>query len=95
MTEGETLSVQLDASTADVEEPSSIAPQIPLADSLPPGTRVSVLPAAKRDAGVIRRLLQGRTQPVPKHARCTALLVRGYVGIASEGDAVWGFSSPC
>jgi hypothetical protein len=92
MSDAEGIVVRVDASLVDVEEPSSVASQIPLASTLPPGTRVSVLPTAKRDGGVIRRLLQGRTVAVPKHARCTALLARGYVDITTAGDAVWGFS---
>jgi hypothetical protein len=86
----ETVDVRVDAACADVDEASSIAPQIPLASTLAPGTRVRVLPTAIREGGALQRLFRGATLAVPTHARCTALLVRGYVDITVDGDDVWG-----
>ena len=86
----EEVTVQLDATAADVEVPASIAPQIPLASTLAPGTKVSVLPVATRKGGALRRMFGGGKVEVPVASRCTALLVRGYVGIAAAGDKAWG-----
>jgi hypothetical protein len=33
--------------------------------------------------------------PVSRATRCTALLLRGYVDVAADAGAAWGFSSPC
>lgn len=60
--------------------------------TLAPGTKVSVLPEATRPAGVLRRMLGGSHVAVPAWARCTALLVRGYVRIGAAGDAAWGIA---
>ena len=90
MTEPEGLTVRLDATTADVEVPAAIASQIPLASTLAPGTKVMVLPTATRKRGVLGRLLGDRAIPVPRWSRCSALLSRGYVDLASAGDTVWG-----
>ena len=94
MTEPEDVTVRLDATGADVEVPASVASQIPPASSLPPGTKVTVLPTASRKAGALQRLLGNRGVPVPKWTRCSALLARGYVGVSAAGDAAWGTSPP-
>ena len=91
MSEAEGIVVRIDASTADLEEASSLAPQIPLASTLAPGTRVSVEAIALRKGGALRRILGDKKVAVPKDARCTALLVRGYVEIAAEGGRCGGW----
>ena len=45
---------------------------------------------ATQKRGVLQRILGDKKVPVPRHVRCSALLARGYVDIAAEGDAVWG-----
>ncbi len=82
--------VRLDASTLDAESPASVAAQIPHADTRPAGSVVAVAPVATRKRGALGRLIGDAHVKVPKVARCTALLARGYVGIAAEGDDVWG-----
>jgi hypothetical protein len=94
MTEPDGLAIRLDATTADVEVPASIAPHIPLASTLDRGTRVTVLPTATRKRSVLGRLLGDRGIPVPRWSRCSALLARGYVDIAAAGDTVWGKTPP-
>jgi len=42
--------------------------------------------------GLLRRVLGDRKVPVARVTRCSALLVRGYVGIAAEGDDAWGIA---
>ncbi|HEY3822632.1 MAG TPA: hypothetical protein VGL81_35950 [Polyangiaceae bacterium] len=86
----ETVTVRLDATEADVEEPAAVAAQIPLASTLPPGTRVVVQATATRRGGLLRRLLGPRREPVPRSTGCTALLARGYVAIGADADGSWG-----
>ncbi|HEY8088194.1 MAG TPA: hypothetical protein VIF09_10125 [Polyangiaceae bacterium] len=92
MTDGEDREVRLDATGADVEVPAAIAAQLPLASTLPPGTRLTVLPTATRKAGALRRLFGDRGVPVPRWSRCSALLARGYVDVCAAGDSVWARS---
>ena len=84
------LPVRIDASTLDAESPASVAEQIPHADTRPAGSVVVLGPIATRKRGALGRLIGDARVKVPKAARCTALLARGYVGIAAEGDDVWG-----
>jgi hypothetical protein len=86
------VTVRLDATDADVEEPAAVASQIPLASTLPPGTRVVVPSTATRRGGVLRRLLGPRGVPVPRSTGCTALLARGYVAIGADADGAWGYA---
>jgi len=86
------VTVRLDATEADVEEPGAVAGQIPHASTVSPGTRVVVLATATRRGGVLRRLLGPRRVPVPRSTRCTALLVRGYVAIGADDDGAWGYA---
>jgi hypothetical protein len=86
------VTVRLDATDADVEEPGAVAGQIPHASTVSPGTRVVVLATATRRGGVLRRLLGGRSVPVPRSTGCTALLARGYVGIGADDDGAWGYA---
>jgi hypothetical protein len=94
------VAVLLDAAGIDTDDPADVAGQIPHASELPPATPVFVLGGAVRGRGVLRRLGVW-TVPVPRAARCTALLVRGYVSVgagvdvASGADLSWGLSSPC
>jgi hypothetical protein len=82
------IAVALDAETCDIEDPVAVAAGIPEASSLEPGTRVYVLGAASRGAGILARL-RG-SLPVSRVTRCTALLVRGYVEIGAGVDEVSG-----
>ena len=45
---------------------------------------------AVQKRGLMQRVLGDKKVPVARSVRCTALLARGYVGIAAEGDAAWG-----
>jgi hypothetical protein len=90
--EPETITVRLDATGADLSDPSAVATQIPAAGGLAARTRVSVLPTALRRSGVLGRILGPREVPVGRAARCTALLVRGYVDVAADDTSAWGFA---
>jgi hypothetical protein len=91
---GETLTVRIEASDTDLQEPSAVAGQIPPAITLAPGTRVVVLATAKRDRGLLRRLLGPRSVPVPRASLCTALLVLGYVEISADAAGARGRVPP-
>jgi hypothetical protein len=84
------VTVRLDATGVDLEDPSAVAHQLPAPGALAAGTRVVVAAAATRKGGVLRRLLGSRGVPVSRAARCTALLVRGYVDVGADDDAAWG-----
>jgi hypothetical protein len=86
--------VCLEASGTDLEAPGSVADQIPRASSLISGSRVMLSATAKRDGGILRRLLGSRTIPVPRSTLCTALLVRGYVDIGADEAGAWGRGPP-
>ena len=86
--------VRLDASTLDVDSPASVAEQVPHADTRLPGSTVAVGPVATRKRGALGRLIGDAHVKVPRAARCTALLAKGYVGIAAEGEDVWGVVPP-
>jgi hypothetical protein len=88
------VTVHLDAATADLDEPAAVAAQIPMASPLSPGTKVLVLPTAKRQGGVLRRLLGPRREAVPRSTACTALLTRGYVAIGADDAGAWGYAPP-
>ncbi len=70
---------------------SDVAPQIPRAESLDPGTRVVVFPGKAK--GWLGKLVQRRAAPPPVLG--SALLARGYVDIAAGEEqgrqAAWGF----
>ena len=82
--------VTLSATDADMEDPAQVAAQLPAANTLDAGAAVLVEPGAVQKRGLLRRVLGDRRVPVSKAVRCTALLARGYVDIAAEGDVVWG-----
>jgi hypothetical protein len=94
------IAVLLDAAGVDLADPAQVAAQIPRATELLADTPVFVLGAAVRGRGVLRWLGM-RTVPVPRAARCTALVARGYVRVGagidtkSGADIAWGISSPC
>jgi hypothetical protein len=71
---------------------AGVAAQLPLAAELPAGTPVFVLGRARARRSFWR--LFARDVAISRAARCTALLVRGYVGIGAgsiEGDDLaWG-----
>ena len=67
---------------------SGVAEQLPQASTLPSGTAVYVLGGAASDKRLWRLL--GRTVAVARAARCTALLIKGYVDIGAGVDDVTG-----
>jgi hypothetical protein len=81
---------RLDATDADVESPAEVAAQIPAASERPVGTAVVIPAVASRKRGALGRLLGDGKVKVPLAARCTALLVRGYVDLSVSGDVAWG-----
>ena len=81
--------VTLTATDADVEDPAQVAAQLPAPSGLDAGTTVIVEAVAVQRRRLLRPLLGDKRVPVSKAVRCTALLARGYVDIAAEGDAVW------
>jgi hypothetical protein len=97
--DADAVAVLLDGADFEIDDPAAVAAQIPRATDLPIATLVFVLGAATRGRGVIRWL--DRTLRVPRAARCTALVARGYVSVAagtdeaSGADLAWGLSSPC
>ena len=97
--EAEAIAVLIDAEGVDANDPAAVAAQIPHAIELPECTLVCVLGTAARGRGVIRCVR--RAVQIPRSARCTALVARGYVGVgagiddAGSNDLAWGFSSPC
>ncbi len=82
--------VTLDVTNADPEDVSAVASQIPDPKTLPPRTRVTVPAIATRGGGLLRRLLGETKVPVSRAIRCTALLVRGYVGVGADTERAWG-----
>jgi hypothetical protein len=56
---------------------------LPPASSLPSGTRVVVSPEAARGKGLLAAFTK---KTHARSARCSALLLRGYVGISAETD---------
>ncbi|HWL84721.1 MAG TPA: hypothetical protein VNO21_02915 [Polyangiaceae bacterium] len=77
-----------------------IARALPAPETLPAGALLVVLGDGSSSGGLVARVLQSirRTESVPRAARATALLARGYTHIgaardqASGHDLVWGFS---
>ncbi|MBV9946363.1 MAG: hypothetical protein JOZ69_05920 [Myxococcales bacterium] len=93
------IAVLLEASGTDLDDPAQVAAQLPDPGELPPGTPVFVLGMARSGPQLLRRLGMGTTA-VARAPRCTALVARGYVGVAAtadgaRGDLAWGLSSPC
>ena len=84
--------VRLTATDADVDDPAAMAVQLPDPGTLAAGTAVVVEATALQRRGLLRRVLGDRRVPVACAIRCTALLARGYVGIAADDDAAWGFA---
>jgi len=78
---------------------AQIAATLPEPASMPSGACIVILGEAPAPAGLVARLLQSlrRTESVPRAARASALLARGYTRIgaarddASAHDLVWGF----
>jgi hypothetical protein len=83
--------IAIEVEGRDVE---SVAPQIPRAETLPPGTRVVAFAGKAR--AWLGKILPPRGAP-PSAAMASALLARGYVNISAGEDggraAVWGDSS--
>ena len=78
-------------------DPSAVAAQLPAAASLPHGTLVVVLGEGDSPTRLAARWL-GAREKVARAVRGTALLAKGYVGIAAGvdeatgQDLVWGWS---
>jgi hypothetical protein len=89
--EGATV-VRLDATGVDPEDFAALASQLPHASTLPPRTVVAVPAAAVRRRRFLRGVLGDRKLTVSRAARCTALLLRGYVDIHADDGTAWGYS---
>jgi hypothetical protein len=88
------IAVLLDAGgEGDPHTVAGVAAQLPEASDLPPGTPVLVL--GRATARAFWRLF-ARDVAIPRVARCTALLVRGYVDIGAGDingdDLAWGYA---
>ena len=93
MSEGSARNVRLDATGIDVDDPAAVAALIPAAHEVPAGTCLAVAAIAVERRTGIGRWLGDRTVPVSTAVRCTALLVRGYGGIAVQAGEVRGYSA--
>lgn len=87
------VAVLLDAGgERDPDDIAEVAAQLPPAAELPRGTPVFVLGRAKARRSFWR--LFARDVAIPRAVRCTALLMRGYVGIGAADihgdDLAWG-----
>jgi hypothetical protein len=87
------IAVLLDAAAdRDPRTIAGVAAQLPLASTLPSGTAVFVL--GKAAAARPFWHLLARRLPIPRAARCTGLLARGYVDIGADDvdgdDLAWG-----
>lgn len=75
---------------------AAIARELPDADDVPPGAVVVILPGGTAPSLTTRLLAAlGRGKTVPRSLRSTALVARGYVGVAGAidetlGDLAWG-----
>ena len=87
---GARLAIEVDGDDLD-----RVAPQIPRADTLSPGTRLVVF--AGKSRGWLGKLLPPRGVP-PPGVIGSALLARGYVNVGAGEDegraATWGESGP-
>jgi hypothetical protein len=83
------IAVLLDAG-GEATSIAGIAAQLPDGGSLPTGTPVFVLGKAA-DVRPFWRLF-ARVVTVPRAARCSAMLARGYVDIGADTDLVWGYA---
>lgn len=88
----EAIAVRLDAGGDGARTPAGVAAQLPHATTMPSGTLVFVLGKAVAVRSLWR--LFARDVAVPRAARCSALLVRGYVDIGADDvsgdDLAWG-----
>ena len=84
----------------DAVDVAAVAHALPDPDELPGGTLLFVLPQVVDPPSIGRRLLAalGRGRTVTRVLRSTALVARGYVGVAagvdreSQCDLVWGYA---
>ncbi len=80
------------------EDVSTIAASLPEPAALTRGALVAIASGASGRRGLLAKLLAGSVTPISRHARATALLARGYAGIAAGIDAatgldmVWGYA---
>jgi hypothetical protein len=85
----EAIAVLVDAGD-DATSIAGIAAQLPESTSLSSGTPVFVLGKAAVASSFWS--LFARDIAIPRTARCTALLARGYVDIGADADIVWGYA---
>jgi len=90
--EGATV-VRLDTTGVDPEDFAALASQLPHASTLPSRTVVALPAVAVRRRRFLRGVLGDSKVNVSRATRCTALLLRGYVDVAADAAAAWGFSS--
>ncbi|MGH7438264.1 MAG: hypothetical protein ACRENE_21475 [Polyangiaceae bacterium] len=96
--DGEATVVELDGSAGDLSRPQDVAEQIPDSRSFEGRTLVVVLARPAAPAAAWKRLMSMGTPRVSRAARCSALLMRGYVDIEAAtdeatSDLAWGWSS--
>jgi|HubBroStandDraft_3_1064219.scaffolds.fasta_scaffold400161_1 hypothetical protein len=88
----------LDARHQKRMDVAAVVAQVPRASTLGPRTPMVIFGAADCGGGALRRLFGGASVNVPRAARCTALVARGYVDVGGGADAVtgadlaWGWS---
>jgi hypothetical protein len=98
--QGEAVAVQLDGAADDLSSAESVLRQIPNCGSFEGRTLVVVLGSAARGGGAWRKLVFMSDVAVPRAARCSALVMRGYVDVgastdeATSQDLAWGWSQP-
>lgn len=90
--------VELDASGGDLSRAEDVAEQIPESRSFAERTLVVVLAKPAAPSAAWKRLLSMGGHRVSRAARCSALLMRGYVDIEATaedagGDIAWGWSA--
>ena len=96
--EADATVILLDASGPASLDPANVASQLPEATTFAGGTPLVVLGDAARGGPAWRRLLRADKVSVPRAARCTALLARGYVDVgggldeSTGADLAWGWS---
>ena len=88
--------LDLDPAASDRAQVDLAAAQIPAAAEIARGRVVIVLPERAVPTGILARLFGGGRASIPRAVRATALLARGYGGIAAaldpktDLDLVWG-----
>jgi hypothetical protein len=95
--DAEAFALLLDEQRGDPRALAEVVAQLPRASSLAPGTLVVILGTAANERPFWRLFARGAE--VPRAARCSALVARGYVDIgagldeATGADLAWGRST--